>query len=161
MLRILRHTLIFAIVSTTVFTGSVSASVQRTGGVEIDTIQNSNSENVQQRQWLPQRGVCGTEEPSSQLKDAHKRLFLTEYRHAEEGGVDSNASRATAESLPRIYVDTWFHVVSTSDQVGLVTNSMIASQVCRTIYTKAQLHADQKGLVLVSPTSIPKHEYTL
>lgn len=128
--RILRHTLILAIVSITVFTGPVSASIQRTGGNEVDTIQNSNSEDVQQRQWLPQRGVCGTEEPSSQLKDAHKHLSLTEYRHAEGGSADSNSSRATAESLPRIEVDTWFHVVSTSDQVDLVTNSMIASQVC-------------------------------
>lgn len=127
--RILRHTLIFAIVSATVFTGPVSASAQRTGENEADPIQNSNSEDVQQHQWLPQRGVCGTEEPSPQLKDAHERLSQTEYRHAEYGSVDSNASRATAESLPRIYVDTWFHVVSTSDQVDLVTNAMIASQV--------------------------------
>lgn len=136
--RILRHTLIIAIVSTTVFTGSVSASARRTRENEVDRIQNSNSEDVQQRQWLPQRGVCGTEEPSSQLKDAHKRLSLTEYRHAEDGSVDGNASRATAESLPRIYVDTWFHVVSTSEQVDLVTNSMIASQVYWAIYARLQ-----------------------
>jgi hypothetical protein len=132
--RILRHTLILAIVSITVFTGSASASTPRTRGNGLDTIQNSNSEDVQQRQWLPQRGVCGTEEPSSQLKDAHKRLSLTEYRHAG-GSVDSNASRTTAKSLPRIHVDTWFHVVSTSEQVDLVTNLMIASQVCLAIYT--------------------------
>lgn len=136
--RILRHTLILAIVSTTVFTGPVSAFTQRTAEKELDTIQNSDSGDIQQRQRLPQRGVCGTEEPSSQLKDAHKRLSLTEYRHAEGGSVDSNASRATSESLPRINVDTWFHVVSTSDQVNLVTNLMIASQVCWTIYTKCK-----------------------
>lgn len=135
MLRILRHTLILAIVSTTVLTGSVPASAQRRGDNQVNTIQNSDSGDNQRRQWLPQRGVCGTEEPSSQLKDAHKRLSLTEYRHAEGGSVDSTASRATADSLPRINVDTWFHVVSTSDRVDLVTNSMIASQVCWTAYT--------------------------
>lgn len=131
----LRHTLILAIVSITVFTGSVSASVQQTRENQVDTTQNSNSKDVQRRQWLPQRGVCGTEEPSSRLRNAHKRLSLTEYRHAEGVSVDSNASRAAAESLPRISIDTWFHVISTDEQVGLVTNLMIASQVCWTIYT--------------------------
>lgn len=143
-----RHTLILAIVSTTVFTGQVSASAQRTGQNEVDTIQDSNSEDIQQRQWHPQRGICGTEEPSSQLKDAHKRLSLTEYRHAEGGSVDSTASRATAESLPRIYVDTWFHIISTSDQVNMVTNSMIASQFLylQQAYQNTSIHYNLMGV---------------
>ncbi|EED15099.1 metalloprotease MEP1 [Talaromyces stipitatus ATCC 10500] len=147
MQRILRHTLIFAIVSITSFTAPVSAFTHNTRESSSRS-SNLNSEKVQQRQLASsQRGVCGTEEPTTQLKDAHKRLSLREYRHAE-GSIDGNASRATADSLPRIEVDTWFHVVSTSEKVGLVTNTMIASQFLylQQAYQNSSIHYNLIGV---------------
>ena len=164
--RILRHTLLLATVSITVLTGSASGMTQRTEVYDVDTIQNSASEHVQQRE-LPsiQRGVCGTEEPSSRLKDAHKRLSQTQYRHAGGKNIDTNASHATAAQWPRIEVDTWFHIVSTSEQVDLVTNSMIASQVCCCWCVSApQMYEYMlmcRDTVRISATIIPKYRHTL
>ncbi|KAH8691096.1 hypothetical protein BGW36DRAFT_305009 [Talaromyces proteolyticus] len=62
--------------------------------------------------------ICGTNAPSAALKDAHQRFSSSLQRVMTE----------SPESLPTIEIETWFHVVSTSDQVNLVTNEMIASQ---------------------------------
>jgi hypothetical protein len=124
---LLRHTLILAIVSI----------VSSTSAFWTENNNNNNITTGQRQEWSSyfqqrQAGACGTEEPSAVLRDAHKRLSSTEYRQVavSDGDGSSNASnRATVDSLPRIQVDTWFHVVSTSDQVDLVTNAMIAAQV--------------------------------
>lgn len=74
------------------------------------------------RQVFVRDGICGTETPSPALKDAHKRLAFTDtQRVANANGEDDKPKK--------IEVETYFHVVSTKDQVDLVTNEMIASQV--------------------------------
>ena len=75
------------------------------------------------REVFVRDGICGTETPSAALKDAHKRLASTK---------DSQRVANTDGKPKNIEVKTYFHVVSTKDQVDLVTNEMIASQVCLT-----------------------------
>lgn len=75
------------------------------------------------REVFVRDGICGTETPSAALKDAHKRLASTK---------DSQRVANTDGKPKNIEVETYFHVVSTKDQVDLVTNEMIASQVCLT-----------------------------
>lgn len=133
---ILRHTLIYALVSISVNVFSASAFSARLENDIDETLEYRGSQQQQQQeehkrqQWpiLIQRGICGTEEPSDALKEAHRILSSTEARFA--AGLDGHANRTAEESMPRIQVDTWFHIVSTDDKVDLVTNQMIASQVC-------------------------------
>ncbi|OKL57173.1 Extracellular metalloprotease [Talaromyces atroroseus] len=140
---LLRHTLILAVVS---IASSVSAF----------WTENDNNTNNQPQQWSSyfqqrQAGACGTGEPSPALRDAHKRLSSTEYRQVVVGDGDSSSnasSRPPVDSLPRIQVDTWFHVVSTSDQADLVTNAMIADQFVylQQAYANTSIHYTLRGV---------------
>lgn len=131
----LRHTLIFTIISLSVLTLSNSFSAKPTARDNLQTTQNdqnSEPEHLERRRsFTSSRGVCGTADPSPELRDVHKRLSQTEYRQfAAIDGSGINTSRTTSELRPaRIEVETWFHVISTNEKVNLVTNMMIASQV--------------------------------
>ncbi|KAL1968767.1 hypothetical protein VTN77DRAFT_1593 [Rasamsonia byssochlamydoides] len=67
------------------------------------------------------RGFCGTGAPSELLRAEHKRLSSIEVQRVK--GDDGSR-----ETLSPIQIDTWFHIVSTNDQVDLVTDDMIMSQ---------------------------------
>lgn len=91
----------------------------------LTTREQQQQQQQQGRQAFVRDGICGTETPSAALKDAHKRLAFTDtQRVANEDAKPKN-----------IEVETYFHVVSTKDQVDLVTNEMIASQVHTYIHT--------------------------
>ncbi|CRG86703.1 Meiotically up-regulated gene 89 protein [Talaromyces islandicus] len=74
-----------------------------------------------QREVFVRDGICGTETPSTALKDAHKRLASTKDSQRVANTDDGKKPK-------NIEVETYFHVVSTTDNVNLVTNEMIASQ---------------------------------
>lgn len=76
----------------------------------------------QEREVIVRNGICGTETPSPALKDAHRRLATTDSQRVANTNGDNNKPK-------NIEVETYFHIVSTNDQVNLVTNEMIASQV--------------------------------
>jgi hypothetical protein len=81
----------------------------------------------QGREVFVRDGSCGTESPSPALKDAHKRLAFTDSQRV--------ATTSGEYGKPKnIEVETYFHVVSTNDQVNLVTNEMIASQVYKLFF---------------------------
>lgn len=68
------------------------------------------------------RGFCGTGPPSDLLRAEHKRLSSVDTQRVK-GDDGSN------DALSPIQIDTWFHIVSTNDQMDLVTDDMIMSQV--------------------------------
>jgi hypothetical protein len=73
------------------------------------------------------RDFCGTDYPSKDLRDEHKRLSAGNARRVK---VDGNV-----EQSPPIQIETWFHIISTINQANLVTDEMILSQVSTNNHT--------------------------
>jgi hypothetical protein len=68
------------------------------------------------------RGLCGTAAPSDLLRAEHKRLSSVDAQRVK-------GDNGSGEILSSIEIDTWFHIVGTTDRVDLVTDDMIISQV--------------------------------
>jgi hypothetical protein len=87
---------------------------------------------------------CGTAAPSEPLKSAYRNL------------LDVNGFDSQRQSNSSIYVDTWFHVVSSNASSRVVTEDMLKSQVSYISFPcKNTSHESSDSLSLIEIFSLP------
>ncbi|MCJ1482569.1 hypothetical protein MMC06_002735 [Schaereria dolodes] len=85
--------------------------------------------------FIPSR-VCGTGPPSEALIAAHMDMHR-----------DNRLQRRKAQGNQEVVVNTYFHVVSTTDQAKAVTHAMVANQfgILQTYYASANISFNLLG----------------